>query len=192
MLHKDGWIPLYIGGFEPAPLQYPDGAGVRLGKGQQLLMQVHVTNATTVPITAHSALIFQLSDPDAAVEQAGVFGLTNEQIHIGAEPTTVEMKCLARRKMNVFAVFPHMHDLGESIELSVGDTPLYSIDGWDSHQDIQLLGASVPIDPTDTLSLRCTYHGSPKPVQYGSNADDEMCVFVLYYTPFQVLDGCRN
>jgi hypothetical protein len=47
------------------------------------------------------------------------------------------------------------------------------------------------ITPADMFDLTCTYNNPTNaPVAYGESSDDEMCFFVLFYYPYDHLDGC--
>lgn len=45
----------------------------------------------------------------------------------------------------------------------------------------------------DALHTTCTYDNTDgRPVRYGESTFDEMCFVVLFYTPYDGLNGCVN
>jgi hypothetical protein len=70
VLFRTSWLPLYGGGVSSVELSLPEGAGFRLEKGQQLLMQLHLQNATGKPITSRTAMKLATVDPSTPVLSA--------------------------------------------------------------------------------------------------------------------------
>jgi len=47
------------------------------------------------------------------------------------------------------------------------------------------------VTPTDTLDLTCTFDNPlDHRVGFGESSNDEMCFFVLFYYPYDHIDGC--
>jgi hypothetical protein len=195
-LVRETWLPLYGGGVESGSLKLPEGAGFRLPKNTQVLVQLHLLNASSAAIEDKAAITFKTADPAREVTPAGMFGFDNRTIQIPAASKDFEqaMSCPAvGREMNVFAVFGHMHTLGKHIEASRGASPgdeiLYEAD-W-LFDDQPTIPANFQIKPTDNIHIRCWYDNpTTHTLTYGENTSDEMCSFVFYYTPYEALDGC--
>lgn len=195
VLVRETWIPLYGGGVDSGPLKLPAGAGFRLGKGQQILIQLHLLNASKAEVTDTATMTMKTADPAVKVTTAGMFGFDNRDLNIPAKTMDVEqvMSCDVPFDMNVFGVFGHMHKQGKSIELSRGATPgaeiLYST-AWNFDQQPTVL-KSISIKKGDKVHIRCKWdNATDSPIKYGESTLDEMCSFVWYYTPYEHLDGC--
>lgn len=195
LLVKETWIPLYGGGVDSGPLKLPQGAGFRLGKGQQILIQLHLLNAGKTDVTDTGAMTMKLVDPATKVTPAGMFGFDNRDLAIPAKTMDVErvMTCTLPFDMNVFGVFGHMHTKGKHIEVSRGATPgaeiLYATP-WVFDQQPTVL-KSFQAKKGDTVHIRCKWDNpSELPVKYGESTNDEMCSFVFYYAPYEKLEGC--
>jgi len=195
VLFKQTWIPMYLGGVHSDPLRLPEGAGVQLAKGQQLLIQLHLQNTQASPISAKTAMVMTLADPGAEVTPGGLFGLDNRKISIppNTEDVKTEMSCQPKKEMDVYAVLGHMHKRGKELEFSRGEGAgaevLYKA-AWDFNSQ-PTVPVSFHFGAADTAHLQCTHSNTGNQmIGYGESSDDEMCAFVLYYTPYDGLAGC--
>jgi len=192
VLFKTSWVPLYIGGVESGPLTLPGGSGFPLKKNQQVLIQLHLQNTSSAPITDSTAMQLKMVHPDALTTKAGIFGLDNRKLEIPAHRTGMahEMSCSPQRAMNVFAVLGHMHKQGRELALRRAPSELLYETRWNFDQQ-PVTPLSLRIEPSDALSFRCI-HDNPgaQPITYGESSDQEMCAFIFYYTPFESLAGC--
>ncbi|MEZ4394038.1 MAG: hypothetical protein R3A48_23435 [Polyangiales bacterium] len=194
-LFRTTWAPLYLGGVESGRLELPQGVGIRLPRGQQVLIQLHLQNATAAPIRARTTLTATLADPASRLVPAGIFGLDNRTVRVPPRAMNhrTAMSCRPGRDMSVFAVLGHMHKYGSRLEFVRGGMEstdaLYETD-WDfGEQPTTPRNFSLRAD--ESVSLRC-FHSNPTAVEvpYGESSDQEMCAAVMYYTPFDQLDGC--
>ena len=193
VLFKTTWVPLFVGGKGSTPAKLPDGAGIKLLAGAQVLLQLHLQNAGSAPMSGATGVDMSTTDPSKPYTPAGIFGIDNRQIAIPAGSSMYEAKmdCVAKKPMNVFAVFGHMHKTGQHISLNRGAESIYDSD-WKF--DVQpTTQKTLSIAPSDTLSLHCFYaNNTSSPIAYGESSNTEMCAFVHYYTPFDGLDGCAQ
>jgi hypothetical protein len=192
VLFKTTWAPMFVGGVDTTPLRFPPGVGVKLQAGTQLLLQLHLLNATAATITGQTGVTMQLAaDPNAALVPAGIWAIDDRRISLPpAAAGAASMHCTADKTLDVFALFGHMHRLGTHIQLlRNGGDVLYDAP-WTF--DLQpITPATMTIQRGDDLALACTYFNStPQTVTYGESTANEMCTLVFYYTPFDMLDGC--
>jgi hypothetical protein len=196
---KQTWIPLYGGGRNTPGVKLPAGAGFKFHAGQQILVQLHLVNATMKEVTETTAVNLLYAADPASLTPAGIFALGNMSFDIpaGATQYPVVGKCSSPRDLNVFALFPHMHLLGTSIAFEHGPSEaaaqmVYKVDPWSfGDQPMKLMDLSVKSG--DFLRATCTYDNpGASPVAYGESTYDEMCFMVLFYTPFDHLNGCVN
>lgn len=191
-LVRDTWIPLYGGGVESGTLKAPDGAAFYMKKNQQILVQLHLLNASPNPVT-DKATIQLLTTRDPNPTPAGMFGMTNTQIALDPSATgSAAMDCEVSHDLNVFAAFGHMHQLGTKITLSKTMGPVLFEESWDFNNQ-----PTVPklfqVKKGESLHLDCQYlNTTNQKVEYGESTASEMCSFALYYTPYTRLDGCMQ
>jgi Copper type II ascorbate-dependent monooxygenase, C-terminal domain len=195
-LIKQTWLPLFGGGVASGGLTLPDGAGFKIPKDAQLLVQLHLLNATPSSATTHIVVNMDYAADATTVTPAGIFALGSMTINLpaGAMGMQVGSMCKAPKQLNVFAVQPHMHKLGTKIVLEHGTAAsppvVYQRDPWVfGAQPIDLF--STVVQPGDYIGTECTFDNTTgQTVTYGESTTNEMCYFVLFYTPFDKLDGC--
>jgi hypothetical protein len=197
-LIKQTWLPLFGGGAAVGGLTLPAGSGFKLPKDAQLLLQLHLLNATTGPATAQVTVDMTYAPNAATVTPAGIYAVGSMAINLPAGASNVQIAsphCTLGKQYNVFAVQPHMHTLGTRIAFSTGASeaamqPVYQRDPWVfGVQPIDLFATTL--NPGDYVGATCTYDNTTsQPVMYGESTKDEMCYFVLFYTPFDHLNGC--
>jgi hypothetical protein len=188
------WVPLYLGGVDSDPLVLPEGAGMRV-LTKQLLLQLHLQKTSGDIIEDTTTIHVSTVAEDESIVPAGIFGFDNQKIDVppGAEGVSTSMECEPGRDMEVFGVLGHMHKHGETLALTrVTDGAadvLYQAD-W-SFDDQPVAPVSLTLSAEDRVRLDCT-HSNPteSAVTWGESSDQEMCAAVLYYTPFDGLDGC--
>ncbi len=198
-LIKQSWLPLFGGGAQAGGLTLPAGAGFPIPKDAQLLLQVHLLNATTAPVTTSVTVDMKYAADPTAITPAGIYALGSMNINLPAGTTTTiaSPNCTLSKQYNVFAVQPHMHQLGTKIVFNHGATEASMAEQY--QRDPWVFGVQ-PIDQVtmtlnsgDFVGATCTYDNTTSDtVVYGESTMNEMCFFVLFYTPFDHLDGCLN
>lgn len=195
VLIRTTWVPLYTGGLNSGALALPENIGFRpLERGQQILMQLHLQNATDAPITDVTSLRLDFVDQTPEIQPASIYGLDNRKINVPAHSmATSAMSCNASKDLDVFAVLGHMHKQGVHLDVSRGATAgaemLYE-EAWKFEEQPVTL-KSFHVNKGDNLHLRCTHKNDGNaPLLYGESSDTEMCSFVMYYAPATGLDGC--
>jgi hypothetical protein len=198
VLIRDTWLPLYTGGVSSGPLVLPAKTGFTVLKpGQQLLLQLHLQNASDTPVTDTTTMRVEYTDVTPDLIHAGIFGLDNRKLDIPAHTDAAlnEMSCTIDRDLGVFAVIGHMHKHGAHLDVSrgatAGDEMLYAED-W-SFETQPVTPATFTVHKNDMLHLRCTHkNSSDQPVAWGESSDTEMCAFVMFYAPATGISGCLN
>jgi hypothetical protein len=200
-LIKETWLPLYGGGRNTGGMKLPDGAGFKFPKDAQILVQLHLVNATTHAVTETTTVNLVFGADPASLTPAGIYAVGNRTFTIptGATSYPVVGQCGFNKKapIDVFALFPHMHRLGRAIQLEHGTTessaqPIFRVDPWSfGDQPMKMMNAKIV--PGDFLRATCTYDNTDgHDIHYGESTFDEMCFVVLFYTPFDTLGACLN
>jgi hypothetical protein len=178
------------------PIQFPQGVAVKLSAGTQLLLNLHLFNPTDNDLSGTSGT--RVASVEAGeVEHLGkalTVGTTNLNIP-ARQDTTHGGSCTISADTTVFALLPHMHQLG--IHMKV--TAQSSIDGervlHDGPYDFdsQLYYAIDPIQLAqgDTVQFECTWRNTTdRTVMFGDGSLDEMCTAGLYRYPAAGSDFC--
>ncbi len=201
------------------PVAFPEGSAMRIPAGAALVMQVHY-NTLAIPAgetaqpDATTAGLWLLGDDEQPTHLVQYIEFLDYTFRIPAdEPEYTSFRDLGVPVSgDIIGVLPHMHTLGERIEMRVGpaDEPdancLIDIPDWDFNwQQVYLFGegARVPVEAGDVVSLACTWDNSaanqpvvngervePRDVRWGDGTLDEMCYSpLLIRTPYWPGEG---
>jgi hypothetical protein len=180
---------IFSSGVGTDPLTFPPGVALKIPKGTQLLLNLHLFNTSTEAISGNSGtLVHRVAEEDVkllAEEQLAGTVLITLAAHT---KTTTIGGCLASSDVTIFAVAPHMHRLGVHLKV-VGqssiegdrvllDTP-YSFD----EQSFSII-EPLKLKKGDNVRVECTHDNTTdKPVIFGESSLSEMCFAGLYRYP---------
>jgi hypothetical protein len=196
-LIRTTWQPIWVANTGEHSLAMPAGTGFVIAPGTQYIVQLHLQNSGDETLEIRGGLNLTYERNVEAVIPAGMYGLGSFTLEIpgGATGYQERVSCTPDKEMNVFGVLPHMHKLGTKIEVThtpaAGATSMfYKVDPW-LFGDQPLDTMNEKINLGDRLDLTCTYSNpSGTPVKYGESSDEEMCFFILFYYPYDHIDGC--
>jgi len=181
---------IYASGVGTNPLVFPDGIGLKLPAGQSLILQLHLFNTSADTLTGTSGIEVVEIDPSALQSEADLFLPGPLDFSIPPNQTyTHTGTCTVGSTQNVFAIFPHMHQLGSHFKstLTVGgqEKVIHDDDYAFVHQ------AFIPIEQVtlnagDTVTTACTWtNTTTKTITWGESSTTEMCFSILYRYPAQ-------
>jgi hypothetical protein len=189
---------IYASGVDTNAIEFPKGIGLKLPAGQAIVLQLHVFNVTGEPLSGTSGIEIIEVKPEDVEQEADLFlpGPAGFSIPPNQE-LTHSGTCTVNETQNVFAIFPHMHQLGRHFKttLNIGGTPmvLHDADYEFEHQ------AFIPFEPItlnagDTIDTECTWqNNTPDTVGWGESSTSEMCFSILYRYPALSGNGfCQN
>ena len=184
-------------------IEFPEGLGLPLRAGQQLVMQMHYWEGTTETIADLPGYALKLEDE---VDEEMIYlpvGPDSFRIPAGepahTETLNVPMAFLTGGAFNfdVYGLMPHMHVLGDAYDVYTrppggGDEVCISrSDAYDfAMQPTYWFDEPVRIGSNDTLTVSCTYDNSasnprqlndpPQDVYWGEDTQQEMCYALMY------------
>lgn len=189
--------------------RYPAGTGARIVAGHQIVMQVHYNLAVEggddpPPVT--STVRLELADE---VEREGFFQLTDPFLDslFSDQPDSVPAGEAAAEytwefpleafvgpggpALDLFGVFPHMHQRGVSQHFEVvhadGSTTCGAeVPRWDFGWQLYYFYAQpIRLESTDTLRVTCTFdtRDAEGPVLPGWGTHNEMCLLGTFAVP---------
>jgi hypothetical protein len=196
------WGLVTGGGLGTPSVAFPEGTamGVNTAGGtqadpvQMVILQLHMLNASNVPTTIGPAYVNLNGKKDASsLKPVGLLiaGSLDISIPPMSSDFVVQGGCAPGMPLdNVFAVFPHMHQLGTKLTVDVtpmGGMPTRLIEKTWSFGEQGLYPLNGKVAATDQVTVSCTYNNpSAKMVNFGLSTADEMCLGVLYYYPATV------
>jgi len=171
---------IYASGVGTQALLLPEGVAIKIATGQQLLLNLHLFNASEATITGTSGIEVKTSEASAVVHEAGALLAGKDQgLIVRPGLTTQTGSCSLPAGTTVFAMAPHMHLLGVHMKVTYeAATPQvvydqnYTFDG----QRYELLAAPMTSDGSNKLTVDCTYmNPSAVSVRFGEHTEQEMC-----------------
>jgi hypothetical protein len=179
---------LFGSGVATNPLEFPEGVAVRLRAGQQLLLNLHVFNTSNAPIEGVSGTRALVVDPsDVALEAESILAGTGALSLPPNQETTSFGTCTLTSESTLFAVQPHMHQLGRHMKVTArigGVDRVIHDKAYDfSEQPIYPMEA-LKMAAGDSLYVECTHENTTNAlVTWGESSTAEMCHAGVYRYP---------
>jgi hypothetical protein len=181
---------LFGSGVGTEAVEFPEGVAIKLPKGEKILLNLHLFNVDTAPITGRSGLQVQRVLPEDFVHEAEIVlaGKIGGLSVVPGESTQLG-SCPMSHDVTLFAAFPHMHQMGKHLKAvakpAVGDARVL-VDAPYSFDD-QLY---YPVNPTlelktgDVVEVECTYDNpTSETIGFGDSSLKEMCFAGLFRYP---------
>jgi hypothetical protein len=189
---------VYASGVGTGELMFPPGVGLHLTAGETLYLQLHLFNVDAAPLTGTSGIeVFEM-DASELVQEADVFLPGPFDLNIlPSQISTMSDVCNVNQEMNLFAVIPHMHQLGTHFKLTANvsgsDITLHDADYSFSSQSVDPFESVVSLQNGDSLGIECTWNNtSANPVGWGESSETEMCFAILFRYPAQGTEFCTQ
>lgn len=196
------WAFLHGWGPGAAPIDFPDGYGLKLQAHAKLVVQAHYfNNGEIVPDIVGYGLNFA-PQVETEVYNLPVYPYQFDHVPAGdpdytASETFALMDWLPiPLTVSVLSVWPHMHVLGTGFDYYIthadgSETCMVHEDGWDFHNQVPAQFLQPIVVPSDSaLTVECHYDNSasnpnqffdpPQNVPLGEGTTDEMCFAFTY------------
>ncbi|HWO24654.1 MAG TPA: hypothetical protein VNO30_38190 [Kofleriaceae bacterium] len=189
---------IYASGVGTQALDLPAGVAVHVRPGQQLLLNLHLFNATDATITGTSGIEILEAEPDAVQHEAGVVLIGKAQgLTVPPNLSTQTGRCTTPANVTVFALAPHMHMLGRHMKVSYanasgGDARVlhdqaYSFD----EQRFASMAPALVTSAGGRITVECTYmNPSGQTVYFGESSSQEMCYALTFVYPAPPVEQC--
>lgn len=189
------WAP----GVMARPL--PDGVGIQLKKGSDLLVQLHLHPNGKEEVDRSKVGIYFAKKPVErfVMERPFVYGPLALDIPAGTKRHEVDATMTLPVGLTLTAVLPHMHLIGRELKVwaslpSGEEKPLVWIQDWDFYwQDQYIYREPVRLPKGTKVHVHGVYDNSadnpanpvspPRRVMVGEETGDEMCLAVFQAIP---------
>jgi hypothetical protein len=170
------------------PMHLPEGAGIEMNSGDQVILQVHYSNPQALEgLKDSSGLNLYLGEEQPNKVSMFASGPLNYNIPPFSEKS-VENTCVFDQHVTLVSSTPHMHQAGrdfltEVIRADGTVETLVKLDEWDFfHQP--MYDTPVELHPGDALRTVCTLENTSALSLYaGDTTEAEMCFNFIYHTP---------
>jgi hypothetical protein len=188
---ETGGAQVYGSGVGSKPMVFPEGVAVKLSAGQQLLLNLHLFNATAAPISGTSGIAVVTVDAAAVQNEAqlSIWGKSQGLTVAPNQVSTQSAQCSTPNAASLVTIQPHMHTLGRHMKLThtpaMGSPVILFDEDYSFDAQVHVLfDPAVEFQPGDQLSIDCTYDNpGPNTVSFGESTNDEMCFAGLWYYP---------
>jgi hypothetical protein len=189
------WVPFFASGVGSDTITLPPGVAYKATKGQQLVFNLHLYNATNSKLEGKAVMQVALAIDGSSYQPAG-FPYVGNPIFTNIGPSlTVQGTCTVDKDTTIFAVFPHMHQSGKHMKIAVGSTVVWDADFNFNEQKFGFypnwLGPeTVVAKKGEKITVTCTYHPGAESKGFGDSSDQEMCFgFTFLYPPIGTAFG---
>jgi peroxiredoxin len=193
-----GFTPVgTLGGWAPGqlPRNLPDGTGIKLPKGSDIVMQVHYHRDGKLEKDKTSIGIYFSKKRVERPFQGGVMSGLFLVIPAGNDHFVVKGTSYVTDDMTLYDIMPHMHMVGKAIKVTMtppGGQPvlLFNVPQWDYNwQETYYFKEPLHLKPGTRLDLEAVYDNSannpsnpfspPRAVLLGEQTFNEMCFVFL-------------
>ncbi len=179
---------IFGSGIGPAEFHFPEGVGVKIPAGQQILLNLHLFNASDAPLTGTSGTEVVLTTADKIQHEAESVLAGSVSINLPAgEETEVVGNCTIEQEITVLTVAPHMHQLGTHMKIEAlrADGNMVVHDGAYDFEDQKLYTFEpFTMQQGDKMKVTCSYNNTTASrVNFGDSSNSEMCFGGFYRYP---------
>jgi hypothetical protein len=184
-------VSIFGSGVGTDPVQFPEGIGMKLPAGSQLLLNLHLFNVGETEMSGTSGTkilpiaekaIEHLAEDNPAVK-LDLDILPNQE-------TTATGSYAVPDDSTLFAVLPHMHQLGTHSKVVAhssldGDRVLHD-QPYSFDSQLYYPVDSIRMAEGDTIEYECTWmNTTSRTIHFGQSSLDEMCAVGIYRYPGQ-------
>ena len=180
---------IYGSGVGTEPGYFPPGVAVKLEAGDKVLLNLHLFNASPNPLEGTSGIEIQRIDSSAVEHEAESVLAGTLSLLIPPNSTVTETGyCTLPSAVTLFAVAPHMHQIGEHMKVTAtnagGDHVVLDADYSFDEQRHYPVDPQIPLESGDQIRVDCRYaNPTNETVTWGDSSNAEMCFAGLYIYP---------
>jgi hypothetical protein len=187
---------IYAAGVGTEALRMPEGVAMKLPAGYVLHLGLHIYNVSDEELAGVSGIEVIRVDPEDVEHEAELLVAGPITLMIPPGRHTITGTCNVVEDQTVFALFPHMHQLGVHLKttVTVGGEDMILHDGpYDFEEQYQLPIEPFDLSVGDTITTDCTFDNTTdRTVTFGESSDTEMCFSVLFRYPATGNTFCRR
>lgn len=165
----------------------PEGVAYKVAKGSQLNLNLHLFNTGDGVLKGLSGTKVRTTTVDKVKQFAETILAGPISLSIPVGRSTTMGKCTVKSDTSVFAVAPHMHQLGvhlKAVANRAGMPPVTLYDAPYDFNEQRQTAANLTLKAGDTIQVECTYQNdTQRTVSFGESSLDEMCFVGLYRYP---------
>jgi hypothetical protein len=181
---------IYASGVGTNALVFPKGVGLKVKQGESVVIELHLFNPSPNPLSGTSGIEVIEVPAAEVVDEADV--LLAGPLSLSIPPnqmSTHTSTCSIGVSQKIFAIFPHMHQLGSHLKstLTINGSPSVIHDAaYDFNHQPFVSMTPIAVNPGDSVKTECTFNNTTnQTVGWGESSTSEMCFSILYRFPAQ-------
>jgi hypothetical protein len=179
------------GGGGGTSTQLPEGVGLRISAGQQIVIQSHYINTSDQPMTVMDMIELERTTIEESPTIVDALAIINEDFEIpaGAQEYTRVTECTMDEDMDIYMMLGHTHEHGVFFEVervaagsSDSEVLYHATDGKLLRESPQIKQWNDPLrwSAGDTVRVTCKWTND---TDQALRWPEEMCVALMYYGP---------
>ena len=186
---------LYAAGVNTDDIAFPTGVAIHLAAGTWINLNLHLFNATDNPLTGESGLLVKTVDQSQVVNLADISFSGTVQISIPSDGLvhTEGGGCAAPTDLHLFALWPHMHQIGTHQTVVLTHAGNYSTLLDTDYMFTEQKNYPIPevlVHQGDRIQTTCSYvNNTGATVSFCDTSQCEMCFTSLYKYPAGTTGG---
>jgi hypothetical protein len=181
---------LYASGVDTNALEFPPGVGLRLRAGDNVVLQLHIFNPSQETISGQSGIEIIKIAPEDVQQEADIYLPGPLDLNIPPNSSYTQTgTCNVGAEQTVFAVFPHMHQLGSHFKTTLnvgGEDMVIHDDDYDFNHQAFIPFDPITLSPGDSITTECTWNNTTsQTIGWGESSTTEMCFSIMYRYPAQ-------
>jgi len=181
---SSSWQTIFASGVNSPELDLPNNVAFKISAGQQIVLDLHLLNATQAPIDDVVAVDVLAASDTSQLQLANATWAGNVMFTIPSS-MQVDGTCTLAQDASLFAIYPHMHATGAHMTVSLAGSVNKIVWDQDFDPNEQEFGswAPIPLKQGDQLKVTCGYSPAGIGKSFGNTSTEEMCFAVSYFTP---------
>lgn len=183
---------IYASGVNTNEMELPSGVGFKIAAGEQVHLNLHVFNTSDEVLSGTSGVEIRSLPADEVEHEAELFlpGPLGFEIPRDQE-YSYSSECEIVEEQHIFALFPHMHQLGRRFKTEItvdGVTTALWDDDYRFENQVFTVFEPMALGPGDRITTTCTWVRTaeddlPDLVRLGDSSKDEMCFSIMMRYP---------
>lgn len=166
----------------------PAGVAYKIPRGAQLILNLHLFNLQDEALEGVSGVHIRTTTADRVEQLAQVTLAGPMMFSLPSGTSKTQGVCTLRSDATLFALSPHMHQLGrhlKAVAKPASGAPIMLYDGaFDFNEQRQYPANMVALKAGDAVEVECTFENTTDhAVNAGPSSLDEMCFIGLYRFP---------
>jgi Copper type II ascorbate-dependent monooxygenase, C-terminal domain len=167
----------------------PDGIAMKVARGSQLILNLHLFNTTGAALRGRSGSWVETVLPSQVNEIADGVAVGPLKLNIPPGPSVQTGVCTVEYDYTILGILPHMHEMGRYVKVvakrALGDEVVLHDGPYDfAHQFAYPINPPLKVAAGDRIEIACTYaNTTTQELHFGESSKDEMCIAGLVRFP---------